>query len=240
MDRFDFSPLFRSTIGFDRLTRLVDAATRVDTGAVAYPPYNIETTGEDAYRLTMAVAGFSPAELDITVQENSLMVTGKAQKEDEDGGGYLHRGIARRTFERRFSLADHMKVTGASLNNGLLSVDVVREVPEAASLARSKSAPRSRPCSRWSKRRPNRHVERNRPNVETPLKFGGVSIRATGIATLGRSSTVHLPVHFLTVRRPAHLNAPAVRSSGVSFGPASLGASRVPGPRRCGQGLHHA
>jgi len=103
MDRFDFSPLFRSTIGFDRLTRLVDAATRVDTGAVAYPPYNIETTGEDAYRLTMAVAGFSPAELDITVQENSLMVTGKAQKEDEDGGGYLHRGIARRTFERRLA-----------------------------------------------------------------------------------------------------------------------------------------
>jgi molecular chaperone IbpA len=76
------------------------------------------------------VAGFSPAELDITVQENTLLVTGKAQKEDEDGGGYLHRGLARRTFERRFSLADHMKVTGASLNNGLLSVDVVREVAE--------------------------------------------------------------------------------------------------------------
>jgi molecular chaperone IbpA len=132
MDRFDFSPLFRSTIGFDRLTRLVDAATRVDTAALAYPPYNIEKTGEDAYRLTMAVAGFSPAELDITVQENTLLVTGKAQKEDENGGGYLHRGIARRTFERRFSLADHMKVTGASLDNGLLYVEVVREVPEAA------------------------------------------------------------------------------------------------------------
>ena len=133
MDRFDFSPLFRSTIGFDRLTRLVDAATRVDSAALAYPPYNIEKTGEDAYRLTMAVAGFSPAELDITVQENTLLVTGKAQKEeDENGGGYLHRGIARRTFERRFSLADHMKVTGASLDNGLLYVEVVREVPEAA------------------------------------------------------------------------------------------------------------
>ena len=132
MDRFDFSPLFRSTIGFDRLTRLVDAATRVDNTAVAYPPYNIENTGEDAYRLTMAVAGFSPAELDISVEESTLLVTGKAQKEDEDGGGYLYRGIARRTFERRFSLADHMKVTGASLNNGLLYVDVVREVPEAA------------------------------------------------------------------------------------------------------------
>jgi len=101
MDRFDFSPLFRSTIGFDRLTRLVDAATRVDSASLAYPPYNIEKTGEDAYRLTMAVAGFSPAELDITVQENTLLVTGKGQKEDENGGGYLHRGVARRTFERR-------------------------------------------------------------------------------------------------------------------------------------------
>ena len=134
MDRFDFSPLFRSTIGFDRLTRLVDAATRVDSAAVAYPPYNIEKTGEDAYRLTMAVAGFSLVELDVTVQENTLLVTGKAQKEDENSRGYLHRGIARRSFERRFSLADHMKVTGAGLDNGLLHVDVVREVPEAAKL----------------------------------------------------------------------------------------------------------
>jgi molecular chaperone IbpA len=130
MDRFDFSPLLRSTIGFDRLTRLVDAATRVDSAAVAYPPYNIEKTGEDAYRLTMAVAG-SRRQLDITVQENTILVKGKAQKEDDDGG-YLHRGIARRAFERRFSLADHMKVVGASLDNGLLYVDVVHEVPEAA------------------------------------------------------------------------------------------------------------
>src|ERR1700694_3140079 len=133
MDRFDFSPLFRSTIGFDRLTRLVDAATRVDSAAVAYPPYNIETTGEDAYRLTMAVAGFSPAELDITVQKNTLLVTGKgAQKEDENGGGYLHRGSARGSFERRFGLACQSKGVGASLDNGMLSVDVVHEVPEAA------------------------------------------------------------------------------------------------------------
>ena len=131
MDRFDFSPLFRSTIGFDRLTRLVDAATRVDNSALAYPPYNIEKTGEDAYRLTMAVAGFSPDELDITVQENTLLVTGKAKKEQE-GSNYLHRGIARRAFERRFSLADHIKVVGASLGNGMLHVDLTREVPEAA------------------------------------------------------------------------------------------------------------
>ena len=113
MDRFDFSPLFRSTIGFDRLTRLVDAATRVDTASLAYPPYNIEKTGEDAYRLTMAVAGFSQDELEITAQENTLLVTGKAKKEDDENR-YLHRGIARRAFERRFSLADHIKVVGAS------------------------------------------------------------------------------------------------------------------------------
>ena len=131
MDRFDFSPLFRSTIGFDRLTRLVDAATRVDNSALAYPPYNIEKTGEDAYRLTMAVAGFSPEELDITGQENTLLVTGKAKKEQEDSN-YLHRGIARRAFERRFSLADHIKVVGASLVNGMLHVDLTREVPEAS------------------------------------------------------------------------------------------------------------
>ena len=111
---------------------MVDAATRVDSASLAYPPYNIEKTGEDAYRLTMAVAGFSPAELDITVQENTLLLTGKAQKEDENGGAYLHRGIARRAFERRFSLADHMKVTGANLDNGMLHVDLIHEVPEAA------------------------------------------------------------------------------------------------------------
>jgi len=131
MDRFDFSPLFRSTIGFDRLSRLVDAVTRVDNGAPSYPPYNIEKTGEDAYRLTMAVAGFSPEEIDLTVQENTLLVTGKAKKEDETSR-YLHRGIARRAFEHRFGLADHIKVVGASLVNGMLHVDLAREVPEAA------------------------------------------------------------------------------------------------------------
>ena len=131
MDRFDFSPLFRSTIGFDRLTRMVDAASRVDNAALSYPPYNIETTGEDAYRLTMAVAGFAPDEVEVTVHENSLLVTGKAKKE-EDEGRYLHRGIARRAFERRFSLADHIKVVGGSLDHGMLHVDLVREVPEAA------------------------------------------------------------------------------------------------------------
>jgi molecular chaperone IbpA len=128
MDSFDLSPLFRSSIGFDRLMRLADAATRVDTGN-GYPPYNIESTGENAYRLTMAVAGFAADELDITVQENALLVTGKAKAEDE-GKKYLYRGIARRAFERRFQLADHIKVAGASLDNGLLHVDLVREIPE--------------------------------------------------------------------------------------------------------------
>jgi molecular chaperone IbpA len=131
MDRFDFSPLFRSTIGFDSLTRLADAATHGGNGSLGYPPYNIEKTGDDAYRLTMAVAGFSPDELDVTVQQNALVVTGKTKK-DEPQVRYLHRGIARRAFERHFSLADHIKVTGATVVNGMLHVDLAREVPEAA------------------------------------------------------------------------------------------------------------
>ena len=127
---FDFTPLYRSTIGFDRLLRLADSATRFDGSANGYPPYNIETTGENTYRLTMAVAGFSAQDLDITVKENALLVVGKAKKDDEEKQ-YLHRGIARRAFERRFQLADHLKVVGASLDNGLLHVDLAREIPEA-------------------------------------------------------------------------------------------------------------
>ena len=127
MDGFDLSPLFRSTIGFDRLARLADTATRVDT---SYPPYNIEVVGENAYRLTMAVAGFASDELDITVKENALLISGRARK-DEEQKHYLHHGLARRAFERRFQLADHLKATGATLENGLLHVDLVREVPEA-------------------------------------------------------------------------------------------------------------
>ena len=129
MTSFDFSPLFRSTIGFDRLTRLADAAARTDS-ASAYPPYNIEVTGDDSYRLSMAVAGFAPADLDIQVQENALLVTGKATQDDE-ATRYLHRGIARRAFERRFQLADTIKVVGASFDNGMLHVELVREIPEA-------------------------------------------------------------------------------------------------------------
>ena len=129
MNAFDLSPLFRSTIGFDRLMRLADAATRTD-GAASYPPYNIEKTGDDTYRLGMAVAGFGADDISIVVQENALVVSGKAKAED-DASRYLHRGIARRAFERRFQLADHIKVVGASLENGLLLVDLAREIPEA-------------------------------------------------------------------------------------------------------------
>jgi molecular chaperone IbpA len=127
MNTFDFSPLFRSTIGFDRLMQLAETATRLDPG---YPPYNIEVTGDDAYRLTMAVAGFGADELDITVKENTLEIVGRSKTEKEPQR-VLHRGIASRAFERRFELADHIKVAGAKLENGLLSIDLVREVPEA-------------------------------------------------------------------------------------------------------------
>ncbi|HVJ54397.1 MAG TPA: Hsp20 family protein [Aliidongia sp.] len=129
MRTYDLSPLFRSTVGFDRLARLVDSATRVDESTFSYPPYNIEKVGEEAYRVTMAVAGFSVDEIDITVHENTLTVTGTA-KEDDKSRQYLHRGIAGRAFERRFQLADHIKVNGASLVNGLLDIELVREVPE--------------------------------------------------------------------------------------------------------------
>jgi len=127
----DLSPLFRSTIGFDRMSRLLDAATRVDESALSYPPYNIEVLGEDAYRITMAVAGFGENDISITAQENSLVITGKLAAKSDDERKFLHRGIAGRAFERRFELADHIRVSGASLVNGLLHVELVREVPEA-------------------------------------------------------------------------------------------------------------
>jgi len=130
MRTLDLSPLFRSTIGFDRMTRLLDAATRLDDSAVSYPPYNIEVLDENAYRITMAVAGFGEGDLNITAQENSLVISGKVAKSDEDRK-FLYRGIAGRAFERRFELADHIRVAGASLVNGLLHVELVREVPEA-------------------------------------------------------------------------------------------------------------
>jgi molecular chaperone IbpA len=127
MRTFDFTPLYRSTVGFDRLASLLDTALTTDTNT--YPPYNIEKTGDDAYRITIAVAGFAESELTIESRDSVLVVSGK--KADEDKASYLHRGIAARAFEKRFQLADHVRATGAVTENGLLHVDLVREVPEA-------------------------------------------------------------------------------------------------------------
>ena len=130
MNAIDFSPLFRTAIGFDRLARLMDNARTVPE-AGGYPPYNIEKTGDDSYVLTMAVAGFSESDLEITAQENTLTIAGRPQPQPEDGRRFLHRGIAGRAFERRFVLADHIVVEGADLSNGLLHVRLKHVVPEA-------------------------------------------------------------------------------------------------------------
>lgn len=130
MRNFDFTPLYRSAIGFDRMANLLDAMTTSEQKQPSYPPYDIELTGEDSYRISMAVAGFEQSELDIQVEQNRLTVTGKKPEESEQRN-FLHRGIAARNFERRFQLADHVKVTDAKLANGLLHVELVREIPEA-------------------------------------------------------------------------------------------------------------
>lgn len=131
MRTFDLSPLYRNTVGFDRLFSLLDGVGGVDA-APTYPPYNIERTGENAYRITVAVAGFTDADLGIEVKENTLTLRGeKAAEEKSATGQVLHRGIAARSFERRFQLADHVEVKGAVLENGLLHVDLVRNIPEA-------------------------------------------------------------------------------------------------------------
>lgn len=130
MRQLDTSSLYRSTVGFDRLFSLLDQVSSIDSGT-AYPPYNIERTGENAYRITVAVAGFAEADLSIEVKEQSLLIRGdKSEAEREQNGHYLHRGIAARAFQRRFHLADHVQVKGATLEHGLLHVDLVREVPE--------------------------------------------------------------------------------------------------------------
>jgi molecular chaperone IbpA len=135
MRNYDLTPLLRATVGFERMFNMLDTATRLDESAPSYPPYNIEKTGEDTYRIVMAVAGFGEADLEVTAKENSLVVAGKKDKAPEAQAQardrYLHRGIATRTFERRFDLADHIRVTGAGLENGLLHIELVRELPEA-------------------------------------------------------------------------------------------------------------
>ena len=130
MRHVDFSPLYRSTVGFDRLFTMLDSLGAPDNGQT-YPPYNIERTGTDAYRITMAVAGFGEDELSIEAKRNALTVKGeKVEEEKAEGSEYLHRGIASRAFERRFQLADHVEVAGAALKNGLLHIDLKREIPE--------------------------------------------------------------------------------------------------------------
>ncbi|MEL6767489.1 MAG: Hsp20 family protein [Pseudomonadota bacterium] len=132
MRTIDLTPLYRSTVGFDRMANMLDQVMAGENAAPSYPPYNIEKTGDDAYRITIAVAGFAEGELNAEVRDQVLTITAKrAQKADAPKRTYLHRGIAERGFERRFQLADHVRVNGAALENGLLHVDLVREIPEA-------------------------------------------------------------------------------------------------------------
>jgi molecular chaperone IbpA len=132
MRTFDLAPLYRSTVGFDRLFSMLDQVPGFDGSAPGYPPYNIERTGENEYRITVAVAGFGQNELNIEAKENTLTIRGeKHQSSEEKKGEVLHQGIAARAFERVFQLADFVQVKGAALENGLLHVDLVREVPEA-------------------------------------------------------------------------------------------------------------
>jgi len=132
MRSFDFAPLYRSTVGFDRLFSMLDQVGGVEGPAPSYPPYNIERTSENDYRISVAVAGFTDADLSIETKENRLTIRGEKQNNDEEKtGDVLYQGIAARNFERSFELADYVKVKGASLENGLLHVDLVREIPEA-------------------------------------------------------------------------------------------------------------
>lgn len=130
MRHYDLAPLYRSTVGFDRLANILEQVTSADVGQTTYPPYNIEKTGENAYRITIAVAGFAESELGIEARDGQLVVTGR-KAEAEDKANFLHRGIATRAFERRFQLADHVRAKDAVTENGLLHIDLVREVPEA-------------------------------------------------------------------------------------------------------------
>lgn len=130
MRTFDFSPLYRATVGFDQMADLMDRVLTDVNESPSYPPYNIEKTADDAYRISIAVAGFAEADLAVETRQNALVVAAKKSAEEEDKT-YLHRGIATRAFERRFHLADHVRATEASYSDGMLHIDLVREVPEA-------------------------------------------------------------------------------------------------------------
>ncbi|RNF33796.1 Hsp20 family protein [Paracoccus methylarcula] len=144
MRNFDLTPLYRATVGFDRLADVMDRALTADVAAPTYPPYNIEKTGEDSYRISIAVAGFAADDLSVELRDSAVIVAARKAEEDEDRS-YLHRGIATRAFERKFTLADHVRVEGASHVDGMLHIDLVREIPEALKPRRieiAKSAPK--------------------------------------------------------------------------------------------------
>ncbi|KKJ76271.1 heat-shock protein [Kiloniella litopenaei] len=147
MHHRDLTPLLRATVGFDRMMNMLDASARPDTASSSYPPYNIEKIAEHDYRITMAIAGFAQDELEITIKENSLHVSGKKERDKDEQVTYLHRGIANRSFEKSFDLADHIKVTGATLENGLLVIELAREIPES-------KKPRTIPISNGTSKEP--------------------------------------------------------------------------------------
>lgn len=145
MRAFDPTPLFRASVGFDRIADLMDRVLAAEPAQPSYPPYNIEKTDENAYRITVAVAGFTAEELSVEVKDNALVIAAR-KAEDESGRTYLHRGIATRAFERRFHLADHVRVSGATHADGMLHVDLIREIPEALKPRRieiTRTAPRA-------------------------------------------------------------------------------------------------
>ena len=145
MRNFDMAPLYRATVGFDQIADMMDRVLSSDISQPTYPPYNIEKTADDAYRISIAVAGFSDADLSVEVKEGALIVSArKAEDEGDDGKTYLHRGIATRAFERKFQLADHVRVTGAAHADGMLHIDLVREVPEALKPRRIQIASQSK------------------------------------------------------------------------------------------------
>lgn len=144
MRNLDLAPLYRATVGFDRLADVMDRALTADLAAPTYPPYNIEKTGDDTYRISVAVAGFSSDDLSVELRDGAVIVSAKKATEDEDRN-YLHRGIATRAFERKFTLADHVRIDGASHADGMLNIDLVREIPEALKPRRieiARSAPK--------------------------------------------------------------------------------------------------
>jgi len=149
MTRIDFTPMFRTTVGFDRMMNLMDSMLKLDGQAIEYPPYNIEKTGDASYRISLAVAGFAESDLQIEQRDDTLFVRGTASRPDGEQE-FLYRGIANGDFERRFALADHVKVTGARIDNGMLTVELVHEIPEAKKprrIAIGTGAPTLRPVS---------------------------------------------------------------------------------------------